>query len=285
VTALDGGAPGLDPFETMQIWKTHPFVRPLLEGGTVLKAGTKTIPEGGWWSRPKSHGDGFLILGDAGSLLNIARLKGIHAALKSGQLAAQTIAEALAKDDTSAASLSGYEARIEASWIKEELWRVRNWRQAFQKGFSLGKFHAGLLWLMGGRIFTDRIPIHADFAAMKKGQAAAGRTFKADGKLTFDKLTGVYQAGSTHEEHQPSHLKIADLSVCATKCAAEYGNPCERFCPAAVYEMVPANGGGRRMQINFSNCVHCKTCDVLDPYEVITWTVPQDAGGPRYTSL
>lgn len=285
VTALDGGAPGLDPFETMQTWKTHPFVRPMLEGGTVLKAGTKTVPEGGWWSRPKSHGDGFLILGDAGSLLNIARLKGIHTALKSGQMAGETIAEALAKSDTSAASLGAYESRLAASWLKEELWRVRNWRQAFAKGFTLGKFHAGLLWLMGGKIFSDRLPIHEDFAAMRRGQAGAGRVFKADGKLTFDKLTGVYQAGSTHDEHQPSHLKIADVDICATKCVTEYGNPCERFCPAAVYEMVPAPAGGRRMQINFSNCVHCKTCDVLDPYEIITWTVPQDAGGPRYASL
>ncbi len=108
---------------------------------------------------------------------------------------------------------------------------------------------------------------------------------KPDGKTTFDKLTGVYQAGSVHDEHQPSHLKIADTSLCAGKCASEYGNPCERFCPASVYEMVDAPGGGRKMQINFSNCVHCKTCDILDPYQVITWTVPQDAGGPKYLGL
>jgi electron-transferring-flavoprotein dehydrogenase len=119
---------------------------------------------------------------------------------------------------------------------------------------------------------------------MRHGQASEGRTFKPDRTLTFDKLTGVYQAGSTHEEHQPSHLKIADVNVCATRCAAEYGNPCERFCPASVYEMVDSPSG-KRMQINYSNCVHCKTCDILDPYEIITWTVPQDAGGPRYTSL
>jgi electron-transferring-flavoprotein dehydrogenase len=285
VTALDGGPPGLDPYEMMQTWKTHPFVRPILEGGSVIKGGAKTVPEGGWWSRPKSYGDGFLILGDAGSLLNIARLKGIHAALKSGQLAGETIAEALGRGDLSEAALAAYENRLQTSWIRDELWRVRNWRQAFAKGFRLGKIHAGLLWLFGGRLFKDPLPIHADFAAMERGQASAGRTFKPDRALTFDKLTGVYQAGSTHEEHQPSHLKVADTNICATRCAAEYGNPCERFCPAAVYEMVDASGGGRRLQINYSNCVHCKTCDILDPYEIITWTVPQDAGGPRYMTL
>jgi electron-transferring-flavoprotein dehydrogenase len=285
VTALDGGPPGLDPYEMMQTWKTHPFVRPLLEGGTVIKAGTKTVPEGGWWSRPKSYGEGFLVLGDAGSLLNIARLKGIHTALKSGQLAGETVADALLRGDVSEAALAAYENRVQTSWIRDELWRVRNWRQAFQKGFARGKVHAGLLWLFGGKILKDRLPIHADFAAMQKGRASEGRTFKPDGRLTFDKVTGVYQAGSTHEELQPSHLKVADLSVCATRCAAEYGNPCERFCPAAVYEMVAAEGGGKRLQINFSNCVHCKTCDILDPYEIITWTVPQDSGGPRYAAL
>ncbi len=285
VTALDGGAPGIDPYETMQTWKTHPFVRRLLDGGTVLKAGAKTIPEGGWWSRPRSYGDGFLIVGDSGSVLNIARLKGIHTSIKSGQLAAETIFDALMKGDTSEAALSAYESRIGASWIKEELWRVRNWRQAFQKGFALGKVHAGLMWALGGKIFSDFLPIHSDHEAMKKGDAAAGRTFKQDGKLTFDKLTGVFQSGSTHEEHQPSHLKIADLNLCASKCREEYGNPCERFCPAAVYEMVDAGAGKKRMQINFSNCVHCKTCDILDPYAVITWTVPPDSGGPRYLGL
>jgi electron-transferring-flavoprotein dehydrogenase len=284
VTALDGGDPACDPYETMQTWKTHPFVKRILDGGTLVKAGTKTVPEGGWWSRPKSHGDGFLIVGDSASLLNIARLKGIHSAVKSGQLAAETVFAALEKGATDEAALAPYSAALEASWLGDELRRVRNWRAAFQKGFTLGSVHAGLMWALGGKIFTDRLPLHTDAAAMKKGSAAAGRTFKQDGKLTFDKLTGVYQAGSIHDEHQPSHLKIADANLCATKCATEYGNPCERFCPASVYEMVDV-AGKREMKINFSNCVHCKTCDVLDPYGVITWQVPQDAGGPKYLGL
>ncbi|HYC77962.1 MAG TPA: 4Fe-4S dicluster domain-containing protein, partial [Planctomycetota bacterium] len=242
-------------------------------------------PEGGWWSRPKSYGDGFLIVGDGGSLLNIARLKGVHAAVESGRLAAETLFDALTKDATDEAALKAYEDRLGASWLKEELWRVRNWRQAFQKGFTLGSLHAGLMWALGGKIFTDRLPIHSDAEAMRRGDARRDRTFKPDGTLVFDKLTGVYQSGSTHEEHQPSHLKIHDLNICADRCTREYGNPCERFCPASVYELLDAADGRRSMKINFSNCVHCKTCDILDPYGIITWTAPQDAGGPRYLGL
>ncbi len=286
VTALDGGNPGTDPYEIMQTWKSHPFVAALLAGGTILKSGSKTVPEGGYWSRPKSHGNGFLIIGDSGSLLNIARLKGIHTAIKSGILAAETIAEALLAGDATERMLAKYEERVQASWIKEELWRVRNWRQAFSRhGFGRGKFVAAIAWAPGGKIFADRLPIHADHEAMHKGQASADRSFKPDGKLTIDKLSGVYNAGSVHEEHQPSHLLVADPSVCVSKCATEFGNPCERFCPAAVYEMVGTIGKDRRLQINFSNCVHCKTCDVADPYSIITWTVPQDNGGPRYLGL
>ncbi|HMS18581.1 MAG TPA: 4Fe-4S dicluster domain-containing protein, partial [Planctomycetota bacterium] len=179
-----------------------------------------------------------------------------------------------------------YEDRLQGSWIKDELWRVRNWRQIFsQRGFSRGKVFAGLAWALGGKIFKDPVPIHADHESVRKQAELATSTFRPDGKLTFDKVTGVYNAGSIHEENQPSHLVIADTSVCVTRCREEYGNPCERFCPAAVYELVPTNDGGRRMQINFSNCVHCKTCDIADPYELITWTVPEDNGGPRYLGM
>jgi electron-transferring-flavoprotein dehydrogenase len=286
VTALDGGSPGCDPYETMQKWKTHAFIRDLLLAGTLVKSGTKTVPEGGWYSRPKSFGNGFLILGDGASLLNIARLKGIHTAIKSGILAGETIADTLQVDGPLEQSLKSYEEKLQASWIKEELFRVRNLRQIFsERGFSKGKYVAGLAWALGGKIFKDPVRIHADHTATKKLPNLAASAFKADGKLTFDKVTGVFHAGSIHEENQPSHLLIADPQVCATRCTEEYGNPCERFCPAAVYEMVSADNGKRKMQINFSNCVHCKTCDVADPYEIITWTVPEDNGGPRYLGM
>ncbi len=291
VTALDNPDPASDPWQNFQLWKTHPRIASILAGGTLLKAGAKTVPEGGWWSRPKSHGDGFLIVGDSGSLLNIARLKGVHTAIGSGMRAGDTIADALLaaaepEECMSEATLAAYEVRIQSSWIRDELWRTRNWRAAFARhGFRVGKFVAGIANVLGGKIFANRLPLHADHEAMGKGDAQAGRAaFKADGKLTFDKVTGVFHAGSIHEEQQPSHLLVADTDLCRTRCTEEYGNPCERFCPAAVYEMAGV-GADRKLQINASNCVHCKTCDIADPYEQIRWTVPQDNGGPRYLGL
>ncbi|MEZ6195073.1 MAG: electron transfer flavoprotein-ubiquinone oxidoreductase [Planctomycetota bacterium] len=288
VSALDGGNPDFDPHATMQRWKTHPLLRGLLEGGTLVKAGAKTVPEGGFFSRPRSHGDGFLILGDSGSLLNIARLKGIHTAMKSGLLAAEAIADALAADDVSAAGLEGYEKRFRESWLHDELYGTRNYRAHFHgRGLMLGGFVSNLAMMLGGKIFGDRLPLETDAKAMRRrGELPAEPAFKPDGTLTFDKATAVYNAGAIHEENQPSHLVIADTDVCATRCAEEYGNPCEKFCPAAVYEMVDvADSDRKRMQINFSNCVHCKTCDIADPYGIITWTVPSDAGGPKYSGL
>ena len=254
-----------------------------------MKSGAKTFPEGGYWSRPKSHGPGFLILGDSGSLLNIARLKGIHTAMKSGQLAAETIAECLAAEDFGADAMAAYEKRFQDSWLGAELKKTRNYRSAFRYGFWTGGFLANLSATVGGRLLRDPAPIHRDHETMKKQSEYSGpkaEALVADGKFTFDKVTGVYNAGAIHNEHQPSHLKIADLDVCATKCREEYGNPCEKFCPAAVYEMVDnPDTGGKKMQINFSNCVHCKTCDVMDPYAIISWTVPTDAGGPKYQGM
>jgi electron-transferring-flavoprotein dehydrogenase len=290
VTGLDHPNPANDPWQNFQRWKTHPRIRAILDGGTLQKAGAKTVPEGGWWSRPKSFGDGFLIVGDAGSMLNIARLKGIHTAIASGVRAGECIAESLLAGDPAeclpASQLKNYEDRIVNSWVKEELWRTRNWRASFARhGFRIGKYVAGLSWALGGRIFRDRVPLHEDHRAVQRGDARIGaEALKADGKLTFDKVSGVFHSGSTHEEHQPSHLVVADSNVCVTRCATEYGNPCQRFCPAAVYELV-GSGTEKRLQINFSNCVHCKTCDVADPYAQITWTVPADNGGPRYLGL
>lgn len=288
VSGLDSGQPWLDPWENFQRWKTHPKVRSILEGGEILKAGAKAVPEGGYWSRPKSHGDHFLIVGDSGSLLNISRLKGIHSAIKSGLLASETILEALEKDDFSEATLAGYETRFQASWLRKELYRVRNFRAEFKgAGFWWGAIKAGVKYMLGG-IGAEHKAVEADFAEMKKkSEARPSRPpLEYDGKYLIDKVTQVFHAGSVHEEQQPSHLKVADLDICRTKCAEEYGNPCQHFCPANVYEMVDdPEHGGQKLQINHSNCVHCKTCDILDPYEIITWEVPSDAGGPKYHGL
>ncbi len=287
VAGLDTGDPAFDPWETMQTWKTHPFVRRLLHGGKLLKAGAKTVPEGGYFSMPQPSGDGFLIIGDSANLLDISRLKGIHTAIQSGILAAETLAEALERDDASAQALSAYDRRLRESFIHRELRLARNWRQAFVgKPLLPGMIHAGLLRLFGGRLLRDRLPMHSDASALARAEPHHTEPMKFDGSLTIDKLTGVYHAGSVHEENQPSHLVVRDTNICATRCGDEFGHPCERFCPAHVYEIVTDGPEGvPRLRINASNCVHCKTCDIMDPYGVITWTVPSDAGGPNYVGL
>jgi electron-transferring-flavoprotein dehydrogenase len=298
VPALDYRDPRFDPWLAAEEWKTHPWIRSIIEGGKVLKAGAKTVPEGGYWSQPRLHGDGFLIAGDAGSFLNAPRLKGIHTAVKSGMLAADALLDALRADRFDAEMLSGYDRRYRGSWLHEELRRVRNVRQAFQGGFFLGMLRAGTMLATGGRIIADRIPVKPDPAHMESLARAAARGAppphpRPDGVLTFDKVTGVYHAGAMHEEDQPSHLIVHDLDICRTRCREEYGNPCEHFCPAAVYEMVddpaaaplPDGSPARSLRINHSNCVHCKTCDIMDPYGIITWTVPGDAGGPKYVGM
>jgi electron-transferring-flavoprotein dehydrogenase len=293
VPALDYREASFDPHESMQRWKSHPLLRGILSGGKLLQAGAKTVPEGGFWSQPRLWGDGFLIAGDAGSFLNAPRLKGIHTAMESGRLAAEAIEAALRSGSTGAAALSAYGDLYRRSWLHRELWAVRNVRQAFNRGFFPGTLRAGLMLLTGGRILADRIPLRPDHSHLEKragpgGGQANGEPLLYDGTYTIDRLTAVYLAGAMHEEDQPSHLVVADTDICRTRCAAEYWNPCQHFCPARVYEMVddPASGpDGRRLQINHSNCVHCKTCDIMDPYEIITWKVPSDAGGPRYLGL
>lgn len=291
VPALDYRHPRFNPWDAAQRWKTHPWLRGLLDGGKLLKAGAKTVPEGGFWSQPRLYGDGFLLIGDAASFLNAPRLKGIHTAVKSGMLAAETVFEALEEGRFDAAMLSGYERRYRESWLWDELRRVRNMRQAFTKSFFAGALHAGALYLAGGRLLKDPLPLRPDPEHMAMARDASPRDapppLEPDGVLTFDRLTGVFHAGARHEEDQPSHLLVAEPDLCATRCREEYGNPCEHFCPAQVYEIVDAAGSpeGKRLQINQSNCVHCKTCDIMDPYGVIRWTVPHDAGGPSYLGL
>ncbi|MEE2883783.1 MAG: electron transfer flavoprotein-ubiquinone oxidoreductase [Planctomycetota bacterium] len=287
VTALDAKQPWTDPWENFQRWKEHPFIAKILEGGEILKAGVKCLPEGGYWSRPRPWGDGFLIIGDSGSNLNVSRLKGIHSAMKTGLIAAETLLEALRKDDFSGDTLSIYEQRFEKSWLKDELYRVRNYRAEFQgRKFWSGAIRAGFKYVLGG-IGKEFAPIEADHDEMLQLSEAEQEPPPPsyDGKRLIDKVTQVHHSGSVHSEHQPSHLKVADTDLCASRCKEEYGNPCQHFCPANVYEMIDDGTGTERLQINHSNCVHCKTCDILDPYQIINWTVPSDAGGPKYQGL
>jgi electron-transferring-flavoprotein dehydrogenase len=294
VTGLDYIDPTTDPHGKFQAFKTHPYVRELIAGGELRRYGAKTIPEGGYWSRPKSYFDGGLLVGDAGLNLNPARLKGIHMAIKTGMLAAETAFEALLADDASEAVLANYERRIENSWVKEELHGVRNFHQSFDHGMFPAFLHLGLQMITGGRGVRDRYPGVAGHMKMRKRSASERGEGKKkpvafDGKLTFDKLTDVFHSGTTHEEDQPCHLVVkVDPNHCSTTCADEYGNPCQHFCPAAVYEMVEAperSDGREKLRINASNCVHCKTCDIMDPYQVIDWVTPEGGGGPVYVDL
>ena len=295
VVGLDYRDPFLDPHGLFQRMKEHPLVRSLLEGGKLIRYGARTITEGGFYSIPRTYADGVLLVGEAAGFLNAMRLKGIHLALKTGMLAAETALEALAANDTSAAKLKAFDDKVSGSYVKSELWRVRNFHQGFKHGLWLGLVNSGLQMFTGGRGLVDPMSPSKGYAEIHKladhyGSGTSRESFqrkRTDGQLTFDRLTDVYHSGTKHEEDQPTHLLVADTNVCATRCREEYGNPCEKFCPAAVYEMVPRTDDPKalRLQINFSNCVHCKTCDVMDPYQIITWVTPEGGGGPRYDDL
>ena len=289
VVALEYHDPLFDPHEAFQKYKTHPFVKNILEGGKLIRYGAKTVPYGGWYSMPRSYVDGGLIIGDSASLLNSQRLKGIHTAIKSGMLAAETIYEALCAGDTSAKTLAAYPQKIEQSWIKKELWEVRNFHQAFHGGLYPGLVQAGLQFVTGGRGLSDPMrsePGYEEYTKLNRDRTLVDQStrFKGDGKLTFDRLTDVYHSGTRHEEDQPCHLVVLEPNICGDRCVREYGNPCQYFCPAAVYEMVTEKGEPK-LKINASNCVHCKTCDIADPYQIINWVPPEGGGGPNYEGM
>ena len=296
VTGLDYPDPRLDPQRVLQQFKRHPLIAKLLEGGKMVRYGAKSLPYGGWWAIPPVAGNGWMILGDSAGFLNSQRLKGIHLAIKSGMLAAETAFEALNKNDFSATSLAVFQQKVERSWIREELWKVRNFHQGFEHGFWRGMIHAGIQQFTGGRGVRSRYLGAAGYARLEKleqlpanGGPEAGLIgpAKGDGKLTFDKLTDLYHSGTKHEEDQPAHLIIHDTNVCESRCIREYGSPCQNFCPANVYEMLDdaAAPNGKRISLNPSNCVHCKACDIQDPYQIITWVPPEGGGGPNYDGM
>jgi electron-transferring-flavoprotein dehydrogenase len=289
VVGLDYQDPRLDPHHVFQSFKQHSLARGLLEGGKMVRYGAKSLPYGGWLTMPKLAGKGWMILGDSGSMLNSQRLKGIHLAIKSGMLAAETAFESLLAGDHSSGALGAYQSRVEGSWIKEELYPVRNFHQGFESGLLGGLVHSGIQQVLGGRNIGPDYENHAGYRNMHQLDAIGRSTYgreatlgpaKSDGKLTFDKLTDVYHSGTRHDDDQPVHLVIRDTNICNHRCVQEFGNPCQHFCPAAVYEMVDA-----QIHINFANCVHCKTCDIMDPYQVITWVPPEGGGGPNYDGM
>ena len=295
VSGLDYKDPMFDPHVTFQHFKRHPMVASLLAGGQMVRYGAKALPEGGWHTIPRVYADGVLIAGDAGGFLNSMRLKGIHLAMRTGMLAAETAFEPIRSGDASSSALKSYETRIDASDVRRELYPVRNVHQSFGYGLLAGLAYSGWSLVSGGWWVRDPMPSHAGFERMKKideyyrdgrpDPEATVNPVRIDRQLTFDKLTNVHYSGTRHAEDQPSHLIVHDSDICRTRCREEYGNPCIRFCPANVYEMVDAGDGTKRLQINASNCVHCKTCDIMDPYQIIDWVPPEGGGGPQYEGM
>jgi electron-transferring-flavoprotein dehydrogenase len=295
VCGLDYKDPMFDPHIRFQHFKRHPAVAGLLSGGQMVRYGAKALPEGGWHTIPRVYGDGVLIAGDAGGFLNSSRLKGVHLAMRTGMLAAETAFEAVRLGDVSAQRLRAYEEKIAASEVRSELYPVRNVHQSFGYGLLAGLGYSGLSLVSGGWWVRDPMPAHAGYERMKTlvdyyrdgrpDPDAPLNPAKIDRQLTFDRLTNVHYSGTRHAEDQPSHLIVHDADICRTRCREEYGNPCTRFCPANVYEMVDAGDGTKRLQINASNCVHCKTCDIMDPYQIIDWVPPEGGGGPSYEGM
>jgi electron-transferring-flavoprotein dehydrogenase len=297
VTGLDYKDPLIDPHAEFQKFKTHPQIARILEGGKMIRYGAKTIAAGGWHTMPQIYASGVLLVGDCAAFLNGQRLKGIHTAMKSGMLAAETIFETLLRGDFSADTLKVYQEKVEKSWLKTELYAVRNFHSAFASGRIMALVNGGLQFITGGRNWglSDKTEHEAGHLEIRKLEEYGYTSddisqrygdLKFDKKLTFDKVTDVYHASVAHDEDQPSHLHVIDTEICATRCTEEYGNPCQRFCPAAVYEMEENPKTQRReLKINFSNCVHCKTCDIMDPYQIINWVTPEGGGGPNYRGM
>jgi electron-transferring-flavoprotein dehydrogenase len=295
VAGLDYRDPLFDPHVAFQHFKRHPFVRALLEGGQMVRYGAKALPEGGWHAIPRPFAAGALLVGDAAGFLNSLRLKGIHLAIKTGMLAAETAFEAVRAGDVSAEGLAAYQRRIDASAVRRELYPVRNIHQSFSHGLLAGLAYSGLSLVTGGWWLRDPMPAkagHLHYDTLERFYGAAMPRLETpvspvpiDRRLTFDRLTNVHFSGTRHAEDQPSHLIVHDADVCRTRCREEYGNPCLRFCPAHVYEMVDDGAGGKTLQINPSNCVHCKTCDIMDPYQIIDWVPPEGSGGPQYEGM
>jgi electron-transferring-flavoprotein dehydrogenase len=290
VVGLDYTNPWLSPFEEMQRWKTHPRIKDFLEGGKRIGYGARAITAGGLLSLPKLVFPGGALVGCEAGTLNAARIKGSHAAMKTGMLAAEAAYNAL-KVERKHDVLNAYPAEFRKSWLHAELDQSRNFKQWFKKGVYVGSFMTGveqwLLPLMG----VKRPPwtIHRtepDHLRLKPAAECPQIAYpKPDGVLTFDRLSSVFISNTNHNEHQPAHLTLKDASVPVAINLAKYAGPEARYCPAGVYEFVKNEDNSDRLQINAQNCVHCKTCDIKDPTQNIVWVAPEGGGGPNYSGM
>ncbi len=278
VVGLDYEDPRFAPFEAFQQFKHHPRVHPLLDGGELLSYGARTIAAGGWQSLPRMDAPGMMLVGDAAGTLNVPKIKGVHQAIRCGVLAAEHLA--------GHGSSEGFDASWRASAGGRELKRVRNIKPGFHRGLWFGLANAAFETATGGHSPWTLSHTENHLALRRLADDAAPMGNWCERELPpRDRVSAVFHAGNVHDESQPVHLKVADTSICATRCITEFGNPCERFCPAGVYEMVDDGRGGRRLQINAANCVHCKACDIKDPYGIITWSTPEGGSGPNYQNL
>lgn len=302
VTGLDYQNPYLSPYEEMQRFKTHPAIAPLFEGGRRIAYGARALVEGGYQSLPKLTFPGGVLVGDSAGFLNVPKIKGNHTAMKSGMVAAESIASMLSPPyppasggEEGAAAASGgecfglectqYAENMKRSWVWSELKKVRNIRPGFHKGLWFGLLNAAYETVTGG-LSPWTLKNHADHAQMKKAKDCPPIEYpKPDGVLTFDRLTSVAFSNTNHGEDQPCHLHLRDPSVPVEVNYADYAGPSQRYCPAGVYEFIDGADGKPTFQINAQNCVHCKTCDIKDPSQNIDWVTPHGGDGPNYPNM
>jgi electron-transferring-flavoprotein dehydrogenase len=286
VVGLGYQNPYLSPFEEFQRYKTHPEIRTFLEGGKRLSYGARAITAGGLLSLPKLVFAGGALVGDDAGFLNASRIKGSHAAIKTGMLAADAAFDAV-QAGRQHDELAAYPEAFKASWLHEELNRARNFKQWMSKGLYLGTLMVGIEQkVFGGNVPWTLHHQHRDHEMLKPAAQCEPIVYpKPDGKLTFDRLSSVFLSNTNHEENQPAHLTLKDPSVPVNVNLHTYAGPEGRYCPAAVYEFVKNDDGSDRLVINAQNCVHCKTCDIKDPTQNIVWVTPEGGGGPNYSNM
>lgn len=285
VVGLDYENPYLSPFEEFQRFKTHPAIRPVFDNARRISYGARAINEGGLQSVPKLVFPGGILMGCAAGFVNVPKIKGSHTAMKTGMMAAEAVFQAI-QDGRANDTVNGYTELFRESWVYRELYKARNFRPAFRHGLFWGIAH-GALDLM---LFRGKAPWtfghHADHLSLKKAVDCRKINYpKPDGKVSFDRLSSVFLSNTNHEEDQPVHLVLKDGDVPIEVNLSEYDSPEQRYCPAGVYEIVGGEAGEPRLQINAQNCVHCKSCDIKDPKQNITWMVPEGGGGPNYPNM
>jgi electron-transferring-flavoprotein dehydrogenase len=293
VVGLDYADPTFDVHAAFQVWKTHPQIAKFLKDGKLIEFGAKTLPEGGYYSLPQCYTDNAMIVGDSAGFLVMPALKGIHLAIRSGMLAAETAIEAFTKDDFSGKTLQAYEKKVRNSNIYKEMYPSRNFRQGFARGMITGGIMYATQIVSGGAGFFGKVSVHSDADATQTLKKFSGKPFKKrfgdkldfDKILTFDKVTDVYYSKAQHDEEQICHLRLNNPASYQTINIEQYDASCQYFCPAEVYELHTGRDGHKELRIHSENCVHCKTCDIKEPGDGITWTTPNGGNGPDYQNM